>query len=289
MRGHHDCNHHDHDNTDSAADGANRLLVERRGMIKAGVAAGLAAGAVAFGATTAAAANNLYADPAKPALPPSDMKLDLPRTALVVTDPQIDFLSPKGVTWGVVGKSVEQQGTVANIGRLFKAAKAAGITVAVSPHYYYPTDKGWRFEGALEKLMHKIGMFNRKGAYNMDSFENSGADFMAEYKQYIFDGKTIITSPHKVYGPEQNDLVLQLRKQRVDQVILAGMSANLCVESHLRELLEQGFEVAVVRDATAAAMLPEGDGNLAAITNFRYIANAVWTTQEAVKRIAGKA
>lgn len=289
MSGHHDCNHHDHAKDDSAADGANRHLVERRGLMKAGVAAGLAAGVAALGGSATQAANGLYADPDKPALPPSDMKLDLPRTALVVTDPQVDFLSPKGVTWGVVGKSVEQQGTVANIGQLFKAAKAAGITVAISPHYYYPTDKGWRFEGALEKLMHKIGMFDRKGAYNLDGFDGSGADFMAEYKPYIFDGKTIITSPHKVYGPEQNDLVLQLRKRRVDQVILAGMSANLCVESHLRELLEQGFEVAVVRDATAAAMLPEGDGYLAAITNFRYIANAVWTTQEAVKRISGKA
>jgi len=65
------------------------------------------------------------------------------------------------------------------------------------------------------------------------------------------------------------------------------MSANLCTESHLRELLEQGFEVAVVKDATAAAKLPEGDGYLAAITNFRYIANAVWSTEEAVARIAG--
>ncbi len=289
MRRHHDCNHHNHDKGDSGADGANRHLVERRGLMKAGVAAGLAAGAAAFGAAAAQAANDPYADPEKPALPPSDMKLDLPRTALVVTDPQIDFLSSKGVTWGVVGKSVEKHGTVANIGRLFKAAKAAGMTAAVSPHYYYPTDKGWRFEGALEKLMHKIGMFNRSGPYSLDGFENSGADFMPEYKPYILDNKTIVVSPHKVYGPEQNDLVLQLRKKRVDQVILAGMSANLCVESHLRELLEQGFEVAVVRDATAAAMLPEGDGYLAAITNFRYIANAVWTTDEAVKRISGKA
>jgi nicotinamidase-related amidase len=49
--------------------------------------------------------------------------------------------------------------------------------------------------------------------------------------------------------------------------------------------LEQGFEVAVVKDATAGAMVPEGDGYLAAIINFRYIANAVWTTDEAVKRI----
>jgi nicotinamidase-related amidase len=63
------------------------------------------------------------------------------------------------------------------------------------------------------------------------------------------------------------------------------MSANLCVESHLRALLEGGFEVAVVRDATAAAILPEGDGYLAALTNFRFIANAVWTTGETVARL----
>jgi nicotinamidase-related amidase len=215
------------------------------------------------------------------------MKLDLPRTALVITDPQIDFLSPDGVTWGVVGESVMEHNTVANIGRLFAAAKAANLTVAVSPHYYYPTDKGWRFEGALEKLMHAIGMFDRASPYTMEGFENSGADFMPEYKKYIEDGKTIVTSPHKLYGPEANDLVLQLRKNHVDQIILAGMSANLCTESHLRELLEQGFEIAVVKDATAAAKLPEGDGYLAAITNFRYIANAVWTTDEAVARMAG--
>ncbi|PPR28188.1 MAG: hypothetical protein CFH38_00139 [Alphaproteobacteria bacterium MarineAlpha10_Bin1] len=205
----------------------------------------------------------------------------------MITDPQIDFLSPDGVTWGVVGESVMEHNTVANIGRLFAAAKAANLTVAVSPHYYYPTDKGWRFEGALEKLMHAIGMFDRASPYTMEGFENSGADFMPEYKKYIEDGKTIVTSPHKMYGPEANDLVLQLRKNHVDQIILAGMSANLCTESHLRELLEQGFEIAVVKDATAAAKLPEGDGYLAAITNFRYIANAVWTTDEAVARMAG--
>ena len=159
--------------------------------------------------------------------------------------------------------------------------------MAVSPHYYYPTDKGWKFGGGLEKLMHQIGMFDRAGPLDLDGFASSGADFMPEYQQYIFDGKTIITSPHKVYGPEQNDLALQLRKNGVDQIILAGMSANLCVESHLRELLEMGFEVAVVKDATAAANLPEGDGYLAAIINFRYIANAVWSTDEVVERLGG--
>jgi nicotinamidase-related amidase len=91
-----------------------------------------------------------------------------------------------------------------------------------------------------------------------------------------------VTSPHKVYGPEANDLVLQLRKRGIDRVVLAGMSANLCVEAHLRELLEQGFEVAVVTDATAAAVFPGLDGYQAAMTNFRFIANDLLTTEEAV-------
>ena len=94
-----------------------------------------------------------------------------------------------------------------------------------------------------------------------------------------------MTSPHKIYGPETNDLVLQLRKQGIDKVILIGMSANLCTGSHMRELLEQGFEVAVVTDATAAAIIPDGNGYEAAVTNFRFMANATWTTAEAVENI----
>lgn len=260
------------------------ISLARRDVLKAGVV-----GATVTAASTvpglAVAADDTYADPKKGALPKTDVKVDLSNTALVVTDPQVDFLSPKGVTWKVVGKSVTKHNTVANIGNLLKTAKESGMTVAISPHYYYPTDHGWKFGGPLEKLMHAIGMFDRKGSLSVEGFEGSGADFMPEYKKYINDGKTIIASPHKVYGPEANDLSLQLRKAGIDKIILAGMSANLCVQAHLHELLEQGYEVAVVRDATAAAMLPEGDGYMAAIINFRYIANALWTTEEAVKRI----
>jgi len=218
-------------------------------------------------------------------LPDPDVNIDPERTALVVTDPQNDFLSPSGVAWGVVGKSVMKNKTVEHIEQLFKAAKANGMPVFVSPHYYYKHDHQWKFEGALETLMHKIGMFDRKGPLNTKGFKGSGADWLARYKPYIEDGKTVVTSPHKIYGPETNDLVLQLRKQGIDKVILAGMSANLCTESHMRELLEQGFEVAVVTDATAAAQVPEGDGYEAALVNFRFIANATWTTKQAVQKI----
>jgi len=224
----------------------------------------------------------------KAALPDPGMEIDRGRTAVLITDPQNDFLSPKGVTWGVVGESVTKNNTVANIESLFKAAKANDMPVFVSPHYYSPTDHGWQFEGALETLMHNIGMFDRKGALTTEGFEGSGPDWLERYKPYINDGVTVISNPHKVYGPETNDLVLQLRKRGIDKVILGGMSANLCTESHMRELMEQGFEVAVVSDATAAAIVEEGDGYEAALVNFRFIANTVWTTKEAVQKINGK-
>jgi nicotinamidase-related amidase len=228
---------------------------------------------------------SMYAEPQNPALPTSGFVLDLEHAALVVTDPQIDFLSAEGVSWPVFGDSITENDTVAHIGELLDAAKLTGITVAVSPHYFYPTDKQWRFGDPLEQFMTSVDMFGRQGAYTTDGFAGSGADFLPAYQHHILDGQTVITSPHKIVGPESNDLVLQLRKRGVSQVILAGMAANLCVEGHMRELVEQGFEVAVVKDATAGPRLPEGDGYLAALINFRFLASAVWTTAEAVAQL----
>ena len=175
--------------------------------------------------------------PAHAQLPDPGFEIDPARTALVITYPQNDFLSPEGATWGLVGKSVTANGTVDNIETLMKTAKATGIPVFVSPHYYYPSDHEWKFGGAVETMMHAIKMFDREGALTLNGFNDSGADWLEQYKPLINDGNTIVTNPHKVYGPETNDLALQLRKRGIDKVILAGMSANLCVESHLRELL----------------------------------------------------
>ncbi len=223
------------------------------------------------------------------ALPNPGFEIDPERTALLVTDPQNDFLSPDGVTWGVVGENVTENRTVENIERLFRTAKEAGLEVFISPHYYFPHDHGWKFEGALEALMHAIGMFDRTGPLDVEGFEGSGADWLERYKPYIDDGKTVVCNPHKVYGPQNNDLALQLRKRGIDKVIIAGMSANLCVEAHLRHLLELGFEVATVSDATAAAVVEEGNGYEAALVNFRFLSSAVWTTDEAIAAIGAAA
>ena len=206
-------------------------------------------------------------------------------TAIVITDPQNDFLSPNGVTWGVVGESVTANNTVENLEMLFKVAKENNITVFVSPHYYFEHDHNWKFEGALEVMMHNIKMFDRTDQLSTEGFEGSGADWLDVYKKYIGESNVVVTSPHKVYGPESNDLALQLRKHGFSKVILGGMSANLCTESHLRELIENGFEVAVVKDATAGAILPGMNSYEAALINFRMIASHVFTTEEVIAQI----
>lgn len=205
-------------------------------------------------------------------------------TALVVIDPQNDVLNENGVSWGLVGESVKENNTVENLARLFTAAKDQDYGVFISPHYLYPHDQTWQYGGVVEHMMLDDKEFFRPDPLGREGFAGSGADWLERYKVFIEDGKTVVVSPHKMWGPQTNDLVFQLRKRRVNKIVLAGMLANLCVESHLRELLEQGFEVAVVKDATAAPRHPSiGDGYKAALINYGFLANAVLTTDDAVQ------
>lgn len=218
------------------------------------------------------------------------MNYDAADTAVVVIDPQNDVLSPAGRNWEVLGASVTENRTVEHLVEIFSAAKAGGFAVVISPHYFYPTDHQWLFNGPLESDELRTDTFARQGALTLDGFAGSGADWLEEFKPFIDDGATIVASPHKVWGPQTNDLVLQLRKRRIANVVLCGMLANICVESHLRDLLEQGFEVAVVRDATAGPRHPVyGDGYRAALVNYGFLAHAVPTTGEVVAAMSGSA
>ncbi|WP_217995816.1 cysteine hydrolase [Kribbia dieselivorans] len=187
----------------------------------------------------------------------------------------------------MVGESIAANETIPNLQRLLGSADEHGFTVFVSPHYYFPTDQGYEFGGPIETMMKESGMFARGSQTSGEGFTDSGADWLDSLKPVIENGRTVVTSPHKVFGPATNDLILQLRKRGIQKIFLGGMLANLCVESHLRDLIENGFEVIVVSDAVAAPNHPEfGNGLAAANTNFGFIANEVMTTDEAVRRLS---
>ena len=215
------------------------------------------------------------------------MRINNNDTAVVIIDPQNDALSPHGANWDGVGASVTENNTVQHLLDLFAAAKAFDFGVFISPHYFYPTDSTWLFNGPLESHEFDNHSFARTGPLTLDGFTGSGADWLDEFKPYIDDGKTVVASPHKVWGPASNDLILQLRKRAISKVILGGMLANMCVESHLRDLLENGFEVAVVRDATAGPRHPvHGDGYQAALINYGFLAHAVVDTSDVVNAMS---
>jgi nicotinamidase-related amidase len=204
-------------------------------------------------------------------------------TAIVFTDPQNEVLSEQGGAWALVRDTVRENKTVENMERTFQTTKKTRFEVFISPLYYFPTDDEWQFRDPLGSMMHEDHLFARTGALTLDGFSGSGADWLTRFKPYIEDGKTVVVSPHKIYGPQSNDLVLQLRMRGIGKVIVGGMLANMCVEAHMRELIEQEFDAAIVNDATAATRHPVwGDDYTAALINFPYLAKTVMTTDEVI-------
>ncbi len=208
--------------------------------------------------------------------------LDKARTAVLITDPQNDFLREDGKLYKLLADNLKELNTIENIKALMKTSKKADVTLAVDPLVYTALDNNWANAGALQRQLLDMKALHRTSLSDPKGFEGSGADFYEPYKQYIFDGKTVVVAPHKMYGPESNDLIYQLRSRGIDTVVLGGMVANLCVDSHMRALMENGFKVYVVKDAVAA---PGADAYKAALVNYGMIANGVLTTAEAVQAL----
>ena len=131
-------------------------------------------------------------------------RLDRIDTAVVFIDPQNDVLNEKGKAWALVGESVRENKTVENMERIFKAAKVNAFEVFISPHYFFPTDSGWKFNGPLEASEVADKLFSRRGVLNLDGFSGSGADWLERFKPYIDDGKTHRRqSPPGVWASDQ--------------------------------------------------------------------------------------
>ena len=203
----------------------------------------------------------------------SDVDITAESTAVLITDPQIDFLKPESVVWEKIGDTVEENAVVDKLRRLREAAREGDVPVFYSPHYYEDAEYDeWQHLNAIDEIMFDARMFDVDG---------EGSDWVPELAP---DENTFVLAPHKqLSGFWSNDVQIQLRQRGIETLVLAGMSANLCVESHLRDAVENGFEVVTVTDATAAA---GREALEAAHTNFEFIAHETTTTDEAADRLA---
>ena len=221
-----------------------------------------------------------------------EMALDKSRTALMVTDVQNEFLqsSEEPRYHALIEDGLKKRNVIANLEALLRTAQQLGYFIIHSPHWYYPTDGQWVVPGgAIGDYLKSIGFCGRKDPVDLEGFHGSRADYYEPFKKYLMDGHTCTSAPHKHFGCEANDVIKQLHMRKVEKVIMAGPVANICLESHMRDIIEAGIEVAMVRDAVAAGVNEEGDGYEAAMVNWRFMANAVWTTEEAIKKMKAAA
>ncbi len=207
-------------------------------------------------------------------IPKAAINIDLKKTAIFITDPQNDFISEGGGAWPLVGKEVVENKVVEHQVELREAAKKAGIKVFYSPHMYTKMDYvNWHTENlnGIDKLMLQNKMF-LEGSW--------GHQF---HPKMTPDENTVVMNPHKgLSNFWTGDANIQLRQYGIDSIILTGMAANLCVESHARDAAENGFKVIIVADATASA---GPYAKKAALVNYEFIANEVVTTKQIVKRL----
>jgi biuret amidohydrolase len=195
------------------------------------------------------------------------------RTALLFVDPQVDFLSPSSVIWDVIGEELERVGVLDNLVRLRRAAVEAGLPVLYSTHAFSDEEYGqWKHRNPLDDLL-----FSRR----MVDTALPGSDIHPDLAP---DDGTIVCTPHKTLSGFWNgELAIQLRQRDVQSIVLAGMPANLCLESHLRDATENGFDVHVVADATSG---PGRAATDAAHVNFGLLATSVVTTDEVLEQLA---
>jgi nicotinamidase-related amidase len=213
------------------------------------------------------------------------MQIDKGRTALVLVDIQNDFLTDGGKYHAMIAELMRKNRVNENLETLLKASIANDFPVFMSPHYFFPHDHHQRVHlGPMEDLALNGGIVARESPLNFEGVHGSGADIPERFRKYMQDKNTTITSRHVSYAPT-NDLVLLLRRRGIEKVIMAGPVANLCLEDHMRNLIQNGFQVVMVRDAVAAAANEEGSGYDAAMINWRFMANGVWTTEETVRKM----
>jgi len=124
----------------------------------------------------------------------------------------------------------------------------------------------------------------QKAAWSHKSFEDGtwGGEVRIEFKPKPGD---IVAQEHWCSsGFANTDLDLLLKNHGIHKLIVVGLIAHTCVESTVRFAVELGYEVTVVKDATAD--YADEFMHAALVTNLPNYASAVVTSNEIVEALS---
>jgi nicotinamidase-related amidase len=206
----------------------------------------------------------------------TNLKFDKENSALLVIDPYNDFISEGGKLWDRIKTVAEANDCIAHMLQLLTAARKVGVRVFYAMHHRYrPGDyETWKYAAPIQKA-----------AWSRKTFEFGtwGGEFRPEFAPQPGD---IVAQEHWCSsGFANTDLDLQLKRHGIQRLIVAGLIAHTCVESTVRFAVELGYDVTLVKDATAD--YSEEFMHAALVTNLPNYASAIVTAQEVTDALSG--
>ncbi|MGA8253699.1 MAG: isochorismatase family cysteine hydrolase [Mycobacterium sp.] len=196
-------------------------------------------------------------------------------TGLVVIDPYNDFISAGGKVWDRLKGVIETNNCVGHMEQVLAAARSADIRVFYALHRRYrPGDyETWKYIAPIQKA-----------AWSRKTFEYGtwGGEIRSEFEPQPGD---IVAHEHwGSSGFANTDLDLQLKRHGIHQLIVMGLIAHTCVEATVRYAAELGYQVTMVKDATAD--YSETEMHAALEINIPNYATAVVTAEEVIAAIS---
>ena len=204
----------------------------------------------------------------------AELKFEKEITALLTIDPYNDFISEGGKIWGRIKNVAEANNCVPNMSDVMNASRKAGLRVFYALHHRYrPGDyETWKYIAPIQKAGWKSRVFEN-GTW--------GGEIRTEFAPQPGD---IVAQEHwGSSGFANTDLDLLLKRHGILRLIVIGLIAHTCVESTVRFAAELGYEVTVVKDATAD--YSDEYMRAALVTNLPSYANALVTTGELIESL----
>ena len=203
------------------------------------------------------------------------LKFEREITALLVIDPYNDFISEGGKIWDRIKKVAQGNDCVPHMLQVLTAARKAELRVFYALHHqYHPGDyETWKYIAPIQKLGWQRKVFEH-GTW--------GGEIRSEFKPQ--SGEIVAQEHWCSSGFANTDLDVLLKKHGIHRLIVIGLIAHTCVEATVRFAAELGYDVTVVKDATAD--YSDVEMQAALDVNIPNYANAILTANEAVDSIS---
>jgi biuret amidohydrolase len=177
---------------------------------------------------------------------PFDFNLEPKKSALIVIDMQRDFVEPGGFGETLGNDVTRLQAIIPATAALIAGFRKAGLTIVHTRECHRPDLSDCppaKKDRGNPKL--RIGDPGPMGRILISG--EPGADIVPEL--YPVEGEIILDKPGKgaFYATPLGDM---LKERGVTQLVFAGVTTEVCVQTTMREANDRGYECLLAEDAT---------------------------------------